>query len=44
MSLSKEIEIVEEYTYLGITITAPGSFSVAQKTLSDKSMNALFKI
>ena len=35
---------MQEYTYLGITITAPGSFSVAQqKTLSDKAMNALFK-
>ena len=40
----KEIQIVHEYTYLGITFSASGSFSVAQKTLSDKAMNALFKI
>ena len=41
---NKEIEVVQEYTYLGITVSAPGNFSVAQKTLSDKAMNALFKI
>ena len=40
----KEIEIVQDYTYIGITFPASGSFSVAQKTLSNKAINSLFKI
>ena len=39
-----EIEIVQEYTYLGIKITASGSFTVAQNLLAEKAINALFKI
>ena len=39
-----EIEIVQEYTYLGIEITASGSFTVAQNLLAEKAINALFKI
>ena len=39
-----EIEIVQEYTYLGIKITASGSFTVAQNLLAGKDVNALFKI
>ena len=38
------IEIVQEYTYLGITITSSGTFTVAQKILAEKALNALFKI
>mgnify|MGYP001799969402 CR=1 FL=1 len=40
----KEKEIVHDYTYLGITFSASGSFSLAEKTLSDKAINSLFKI
>ena len=38
------IEIVQEYTYLGITINSSGTFTVAQKILAEKALNALFKI
>ena len=41
---NKEIEIVKEYNYLGSTVTDPSSFSLAQKTLFDKAINAFFKI
>lgn len=39
-----QIEIVQEYTYLGIKITSSGTFTIAQKILAEKALNALFKI
>ena len=41
---SKPIEIVQEYTYLGIKLTSNGSFKLAQKNLSEKAMSTIFKI
>lgn len=38
------IEIVQEYTYLGIKMTSSGTFTTAQKILAEKALNALFKI
>ena len=38
------LEIVHEYTYLGIKITASGNFYLCQKTLAEKALNAVFKI
>ena len=38
------IEIVQEYTYLGIRMTSSGSFILAQRLLAEKALNALFKI
>ena len=35
---------VQEYTYLGIRITSSGTFTIAQKVLVEKALNALFKI
>ena len=40
----REIEVVQEYTYLGIKLTASESFTLAQKLLSEKALRALFKI
>ena len=40
----REIEVVQEYTYLGIKLTASRSFTLAQKLLSEKALRALFKI
>ena len=41
---STPIEIVQEYTYLGIRITSSGTFTIAQKVLAEKALNAIFKI
>ena len=38
------IEIVQEYTYLGVKITSSGSFDLCQKALAEKSLNAFYKI
>ena len=38
------IEIVPEYTYLGMRITSSGTFTIAQKVLVEKALNAIFKI
>ena len=38
------IEIVQEYTYLGIKLTPTGNFTIAQKSLCDKALRAMFKI
>ena len=37
------IEIVQEYTYLGITIDSSGTLTIAQKLLADKD-DAIYKI
>ena len=37
-------EIVQEYTYLGIIINSSGTFTIAQKVLADKALNAIYKI
>ncbi len=39
-----ELECVQEYTYLGIVITASGSFSAAKKTLTEKGLKSYFKL
>ena len=41
---NKKIDIVQEYVYLGVKITSSGNFSLAQKRLSEKATNALYKI
>ena len=41
---STPIEIVQEYTYLGIRITSSGTFTIAQKVLAEMALNAIFKI
>ena len=38
------IEIVQEYTYLGIKLTPNGNFTMAQKSLCEKALRAIFKI
>ena len=37
-------EIVQEYTYLGIKLTPNGNFTMAQKSLCEKALRAIFKI
>ena len=37
------LEIVQEYTYLGVKLTTSGSFNLCQKTLAEKGLNALYK-
>lgn len=37
-----EMEIVSKYTFLEIVFTSGGSFNVAQKTLSDQALKAIF--
>ena len=39
-----EMETVSKYMYLGIVFTSGGSFNVAQKTLSDQPLKAIFHI
>ena len=39
-----QIDIVQEYTYLGITISSSENLTVAQKVLAEKALNAIFKI
>ena len=34
---------MQEYTYLGVKLTASGSFTLAQKRLSEKALRAFFK-
>ena len=41
---SHSLEIVQEYTYLGVKITTSGSFNSCQKTLTEKVFSACFKI
>ena len=41
---NQSIEVVQEYTYLGIKITTSGNFHLCQKTLAEKGLNALYKI
>ena len=38
------VEIVQEYTYLGIKLTPTGNFTIAQKSLCDKTLRSMFKI
>ena len=37
------LEIVQEYTYLGVKLTTLGSFNMS-KTLAEKGLNALYKV
>ena len=39
-----ELENVQEYRYLGIILSATGSFSQAKQTLTNKARKALFKL
>ena len=41
---NQSIEVVQEYTYLGVKITTSGNFHLCQKTLTEKGFNALHKI
>ena len=41
---SKEIEIVQEYKYLGILLGQSGSFVVAKKHIADQANKALFSL
>ena len=38
------IEIVQEYTYLGVKITTSGNFNLYQKTLAEKGLNTFYKV
>ena len=38
------IEIVGEYTYLGVKFTSSGSFDLCQKVLAEKALNTFYKI
>ena len=38
------LEIVQEYSYLGVKINTSGNFNLCQKTLAEKGLNALYKI
>ena len=38
------LEIVQEYTYLGVKLTTSGSFNLCQKTLAEKGLTALYKV
>ena len=38
---NQSIEVVQEYTYLGVKITTSGNFHLCQKTLAEKGLNAL---
>lgn len=38
-----EIEIVHQYSYLGVVFTSGGSFSNAQATLAGQAQKAIFK-
>ena len=40
---NKKIDIVEEYTYLGLKLVPNGKFKLAQKQLSEKGLHALYK-
>lgn len=39
-----DIEIVQKFTYLGITLTTGGSFNETHKALSGKGLKAIFKL
>ena len=40
----KPLECVQQYTYLGVTFSASGSYSKAHKGLQNKGVKALFKL
>ena len=40
----KEINIVNTFSYLGVVLSASGSFSDCQKTLSGQAQKAIFKL
>jgi hypothetical protein len=40
----KSIDIINEYTHLGLELTPNTKFSVATQQVSEKAMHALFKI
>jgi hypothetical protein len=41
---NKKIDIVKEYTYLGLKLVPNGKFKLAQQQLSKKDLDALYKI
>jgi hypothetical protein len=41
---NKKIDIVKEYTYLGLKRVPNGKFKLAQQQLSEKALHALYKI
>ena len=41
---NKKINIVKEYTYLGLKLVPNGKFKLAQQQLSEKALHALYKI
>jgi hypothetical protein len=41
---NKKIDIVKEYTYLGLKLVPNGKFKLAQQQLSEKALHALYKI
>jgi hypothetical protein len=41
---TKNLEIVNEYCYLGIKLNSNGTFTLAQKQLSEKALHALGSI
>ena len=40
---NEDIEIVQNYTYLGTLISSTGNFSVALDKLKEKALHALFR-
>jgi hypothetical protein len=41
---NKNIDIVKEYTYLGLKLVPNGKFKIAQKQLCEKALHAFHKI
>ena len=41
---NSSVDITNEYTYLGVKLTSNAKFSIAQQQLSEKAMDALYKI
>ena len=41
---NKKIDIVKEYTYLGLKLVPNGKFKLAQQQLSEKALHALYKV
>ena len=41
---NKNVEIVQEYCYLGIKLNSNGKFTLAMKQLSEKALHALYSI
>ena len=41
---NRELEIVKEFTYLGVTLSSNGNFAAHQQKSKEKALNALFSI